>query len=310
MTKFLRRAMLAATAALCVPHAAYAQAAAPAPAPAPAATARPDTDPALWAVKDADTTIYLFGTFHALDGKTDWFNDEVKAAFDRSSKVYLEVVKPEDQAAVAPLLQKYWLASDGKTLSSRLSEKGRADLASALAYLGAPPTALDQFKPFAAAMMMGVIGAQKVGKTGEQGAEAIITAAAKQSGKPLDQLETLEFQMSLFDRLSEADQIKMLEYTASTIKDLDATFARMTKAWNAGDADGLAAMMNEMQGQSPATYELLLAGRNRTWADWIENRLKQPGTVFLAVGAGHLAGKDSVQDYLAKEGIKATRIAY
>ena len=74
----------------------------------------PDTDPALWVVKDADTTIYLFGTFHALDGKTDWFNDEVRAAFDRSSKVYLEIVKPEDQAAMLPLVQKYWLAKDGK----------------------------------------------------------------------------------------------------------------------------------------------------------------------------------------------------
>jgi uncharacterized protein YbaP (TraB family) len=68
--------------------------------------------------------------------------------------------------------------------------------------------------------------------------------------------------------------------------------------------------MNEMQGQSPALYELLLAGRNRSWAEWIETRLKSPGTVFVAVGAGHLAGKNSVQDYLAKDGIKTSRIEY
>jgi uncharacterized protein YbaP (TraB family) len=283
----------------------------PASAQAPAAAAKlPDTDPALWVVKDADTTIYLFGTFHALDGKTDWFNDEVRAAFDRSSKVYFEIVKPEDQAAIAPLVQQYWLAKDGKTLTSRLSEKGRKDLSAALAKLGAPPTALDQFKPFAASMMLAVLGMQKVGKTGEQGAEAVITAAAKKAKKPVDQLESIEFQFRMFDSLPEAEQIRMLEYTAETIDEMEPMFARMTKAWNNGDAEGLANMMNEMQSQSPALYELLLSGRNRTWAEWIENRLKSPGTVFLAVGAGHLAGKDSVQDLLAKDGIKSSRVVY
>ena len=280
-------------------------------APTVAQTAKlPDTDPALWVVKDADTTVYLFGTFHALDGKTDWFNDEVKAAFDRSSKVYLEVVKPEDQSAMMPLIQQYWLAKDGKPLTSKLSDKGRKDLADALAYLGAPPTAVEPFKPFAASMMLAAFGMQKVGKTGEQGAEAIITAAAKQTNKPVDQLETLEFQFKLFDSLPEAEQIRMLEYTAASIKEMDSVFARMTKAWNDGDAEGLAAMMNEMQTQSPAMHELMLTGRNRTWASWIENRMKTPGTVFVAVGAGHLAGKDSVQDYLAKSGIKSARVKY
>jgi uncharacterized protein YbaP (TraB family) len=305
----MRKALLLTAALFATPAAADVNQAKPA-TPAAAAATLPDTDPALWVVKDADTTVYLFGTFHALDGKTDWFNDEVRAAFDRSSKVYFEIVKPENPASMAPLVQKYWLATDGKPLTSKLSDKGRKDLAAALAYLGAPPTALDPFKPFAASLMLAALGMQKVGKTGEQGAEAVITAAAKKTNKPLDQLETLEFQFRLFDSLPEAEQIRMLEYSVATIDEMEPTFARMTKAWNNGDAEGLATLMNEMHTQSPALYELLLAGRNRTWADWIENRLKSPGTIFVAVGAGHLAGKDSVQDLLAKEGIKATRVAY
>ncbi len=302
MTKLLRNLLLTAAALSAAPAAA--QSTAPAPA------ALPDVDPALWVVKDADTTIYLFGTFHALDGKTAWFNDEVRAAFDRSSKVYLEVLKPEDPASMAPLMQKYAMASDGKALTSKLSEKGRKDFAAALASLGAPPTAFDQFKPFFASMMLAVLGAQKIGKTGEQGAEAVITAAAKQINKPVDQLETLEFQMGMFDALPEAEQIRLLEYTAATMDEMPAVFARMTSLWNSGDAEGFATLINEMQGQSPALHETLLAKRNATWAKWIENRLKAPGTVFVAVGAGHLAGKDSVQDYLAKSGTKTARIAY
>lgn len=305
MFRLIRSILLGTTFALAGP-AAMAQTA----APAPAAATLPDTDPALWVVKDADTTVYLFGTFHALDGKTAWFNDEVKAAFDRSSKVYLEIVKPENQAEMAPLVQQYWMATDGKPLTSKLSDKGKKDLAAALASVGGTTAMVEPMKPFAASMVLAALGMQKVGKTGEQGAEAVITAAAKQTGKPVDQLETIEFQMQLFDRLPEAEQVRMLEYTAATFGDMDKVFARMTKAWNDGDAEGLAAMMNEMQTQSPAMHQLLLTGRNATWAKWITERMKTPGTVFLAVGAGHLAGKDSVQDYLTKAGIKTERVKY
>src|SRR5215218_774637 len=67
----------------------------------------PDAEPAMWVVKDADTTIYLFGTFHALDGKRDWFNDEVKAAFDASQDVVLEIVTPENPLDMLPALKRF-----------------------------------------------------------------------------------------------------------------------------------------------------------------------------------------------------------
>src|SRR5688572_18506865 len=97
-----------------------AQAAPAAPATA-AATALPDADPAIWVVKDPDTTIYLFGTFQALDGKSDWFNDEVKTAFDQAAEVVLELPPMEDKAALQPVIMKYALDTSGKPLSEKLS---------------------------------------------------------------------------------------------------------------------------------------------------------------------------------------------
>jgi len=201
-------------------------------------------------------------------------------------------------------------ATDGKTLTSRLSPQGQKNLAAAMASFGAPAAAFDKFKPFFASMMLTVMQAQKSGKTGEQGAEAVITAAAKAANKPVDQLETLDFQMGIFDALPEAEQVRLLEYTLAHMNDSDTQLSQMAKLWNAGDAEGLAKMINEMDSQSPMLHEVLLARRNATWAKWIENRLKEPGTVFVAVGAGHLAGKDSVQDQLAKDKIKTSRVAY
>ena len=108
---------LAAASLFSAPAAAQSPAPAPAPATAPAAvTALPDADPAIWVVKDPDTTIYLFGTFHALDGKSDWFNDEVKMAFDQSKEVVLELPPMEDKAALQPVIMKYALDTSGKPL--------------------------------------------------------------------------------------------------------------------------------------------------------------------------------------------------
>ena len=81
----------------------------------------------------------------------------------------------------------------------------------------------------------------------------------------------------------------------------------MVRAWEAGDAAGLARLMNE-DNDDPHLREALLVDRNKAWARWIGARLARPGTVFVAVGAGHLAGSDSVQAQLAAMGIPAERV--
>ena len=305
MSKRKSALLLAATFLFAAPAVARSDA----PAPAAAAAALPDADPAIWVVKDPDTTIYLFGTFHALDGKSDWFNEEVKTAFDQSSEVVLELPPMEDKAALAPVIMKYAVDASGKPLSEKLSPAAKEKYVKALTEMGVPPTAFDKFRPFFAALTVIMAGAQKIGMTGEQGAEAILTKAAKDDKKPISGLETADYQMSLFANLSEADQIKMLEETLNEMDKLGEMFAEMNKHWTSGDADGMAKLMNEMNDQSPAMYKTLLTDRNANWAEWIDKRLDKPGIVFMGVGAGHLGGKDSVQDLLAKRGIKSKRIA-
>ena len=80
---------------------AAALAAASVPATPPARLV-PDADPAIWVVNDHDTVIFLFGTFHALDGKSDWFNDEVRTAFTSSDELMLETIVPEPYGAPRP----------------------------------------------------------------------------------------------------------------------------------------------------------------------------------------------------------------
>ncbi|MDP9421293.1 MAG: TraB/GumN family protein [Pseudomonadota bacterium] len=299
MRSITRSVLLATIPALLCSAQVHAQAAPP---------ALPDADPAIWVVKDPDTTIYLFGTFHALDGKADWFNDEVKSAFDQSGEIILEIPPAEDQSAMQKVIAKYALDTSGKPLSAKLSPASRDKLTKFLAGMGAPPTSFDKFKPFFAAVMLVMTSTQKLGLTGEKGAEAVLTKAAKEGKKPISGLETIDYQMSLFDKLPEAEQIEMLEETLDELDQVEAMFKRMNDAWTRGDADGFATLMNEMNADSPAAYKLLISDRNTNWAEWIDERLDKPGTVFVGVGAGHLGGKDSVQDMLEKRRIKADRV--
>jgi uncharacterized protein YbaP (TraB family) len=277
------------------------------PAPSPVAN---DADPALWVVKDKDTTVYLFGTIHVLKPGLTWFDEAVKTAFDRSQELKLELVMP-DPAAMASLVQATGTAAPGTPpLGERLPAGKQAAFRRAVTDLGLPADALDRYKPWLAATQLSIAPLSKLGYDSTNGPEEVITAAAKQANKPLTGLETPEQQLGFFGSLSDAAQLQFLESTVDELPKLDTQMANMVDDWAKGDPDALAREMNDELKSSPEVAKVLLTDRNARWAQWIKQRMARPGTVFVAVGAGHLAGPDSVQAHLAKLGVKAERVRY
>jgi uncharacterized protein YbaP (TraB family) len=294
MLKFFSRA-LAALAVLFAP-AAYAQ-------------ETRDADPAIWVVKDADTTIYLFGTVHALKPGLSWFDEAVKDAFDKSDEVMLEMVLPDPAALQGVVMQ---MASNpgGPTVTELLPEDKREPYHAAMSAAGVPYAMFDGFDPWLPAVMLSSLSLPKLGYDPNQGVERIITDAAKAAGKPVGGLETPEQQLGYFDGLPRPTQVQFLVDTVDELPKMGATLDGMMVKWSAGDADGLGKQMNEEMTDTPELAKVLLFQRNERWAGWIAERMNRPGTVFIAVGAGHLAGPDSVQAYLAKRHLTAERISY
>lgn len=270
----------------------------------PTPQAANDADPALWVVKDADTTIYLFGTVHMLKPGLSWFDDGVKAAFDKSDSLMLEVVLPDD-AEMAALVAELGTSRE-PPLRGPEAEKLRA----ALTGLGMAPDALDHSEPWLAATMLASLPLQKLGYDPKDGAEAVLTAAARKAGKPVAGLESAREQLGYFDALSLPAQRALLEETIRTLPDAGKTLDQAVTAWGAGNAAKLAALVNDDVASSPEVADALLFRRNQRWADWIARRMAQPGTVFVAVGAGHLAGAGDVQAELEKRGLKVERVRY
>lgn len=276
--------------------------------PVKAPPAVKDVDPALWVVKDADTTIYLFGSIHILKPGLGWFDDGVKTAFDSADQLVLELVEPPAAEAQA-LFGKLAMDQQGKTLRSKMNDADRAAYDAAMGKLGIPAAAFDPFEPWAAAITMSLLAAQKSGFDPNSGVEKQLTAAAKINNKPIEGLETMAFQLGVFDSLPEAEQIAFLVETAKMIDDVGSITDKMVTLWSSAETESLAHLMNE--GMSSRTlYDALLTKRNANWAKWISAQMKKPGVTFMAVGAGHLAGPTSVQALLPAYGLTATRVAY
>jgi uncharacterized protein len=142
----------------------------------------------------------------------------------------------------------------------------------------------------------------------DDGAEKQLTALFAAARKPVSGLETTPQQLGYFDTLSAKAQQTFLESMVDDSEGADLEFRKMIRAWGQGDEKAIALSFDDELKLSPELADVLLRQRNRNWTAWIAKRMEKPGAIFVAVGAGHLAGPDSVQNMLAKQGFKTTRV--
>ena len=278
------------------------------PAPTPVRPPAPvNAKPALWKVADKDTTIYLFGTIHLLKPETRWFEGKIKTAFDSSDELVLEMVEPSPQEAQKIVLSRA-IDPDGPPLTQKLTPKDAEKYKAALQSVGLDPAKLEGFEPWFASTLITMAPMQKLGYDPSSGAEKVLTGQARATAKKIGALETMDQQIGFFDTLPEDQQIKFLNSAVRELPEAQKVTSAMIGSWAAGKPDKLAAVMNDGMTELPEIKKVLLTDRTRRWADWITKRMDQPGTVFIAVGAGHLAGKESVQAMLKAHKLKAVRI--
>ncbi|HZU51475.1 MAG TPA: TraB/GumN family protein [Sphingomicrobium sp.] len=252
------------------------------PVPPPSSTST--AEPALFVVRNAQTTIYIFGTFHALDGKSQWFGRKIRAAFEDSGELVLETVIPE-QPTNAPRP------------------------AAVLTPLPITPSA-----SFLATTRMAINAGRAQGMQVDNGADMVLRHVAECEGKQVEGLETLQLQINMFNQIPPSSSPprdiaapSRIE-TTTQIESLSKAMADLQSAWKRGDQSVFVKMLSELKAASPKTYQMMFTERNARWADWVRARMQTPGTVFVAVGAGHLAGPDSLLVRLAERGIPSARV--
>ncbi|WP_300391049.1 TraB/GumN family protein [Henriciella sp.] len=272
---------------------------------AEARTTSGEGDPALWTLSDEDTTIYLFGTVHILRPDLDWRTDEFSQAFQSADTLVLEVdmESEEGQRAVMRDFMQRGLYGDGRTLSGQLNDADLAVLIDALEPLGVPIAALDPMEPWMVAVNLSVLELQQEGFDPNAGVERVLIEEAKAGEKDFAFLETASVQADIFDTLPEDVQETFLYETALMLPDSTTMLDQIVEEWADGDVEGLGVLVaNPDTGGGEGIYDALFVERNSNWVPQIEAMLDEPGTFFVAVGAGHLAGPDSVVTMLREQG--------
>lgn len=273
-------------------------AAAPAPKPA---------HPALWKLSDADTTIWLFGTIHALPAGYRWRDPAIQAALDRSDTLTLETVIDQDPQKLATILYTLGEAKGLPPLAARVPAAKRARLAELIRKTGLPPQTLDGMKSWAAAVVLTGVAMQEIGVGAQDGVESQLTTIFRGKSEPVDGFETPEQQLGFFNQLPQSAQDSFLVATLDSPAKTKQEFAAMIAAWSKGDVAAIARAFADDPEFTPALRDILVRHRNAAWAAALEQRMAKPGTSFVAVGAGHLAGPDSLIEMLKAKGLKVER---
>jgi len=266
--------------------------------------------PALWEVSDPDTKIYLFGTIHLLPDHYQWRTAKFDEALAGSQQLVVETIVDQKNPAklMAAMASLAFNTPNLPPLADRVPAARRAALAAAIKKSGFPPQALDRMETWAAAFILLGNQFRDLGLKGDEGVEAVLRNTFTSEGKPIDELETNVQQLGFFDGLPEAAQRQLLDGAIDASDEMKKDFQGMLAAWSRGDVEGIARTFNRDLAASPDLQEALLKRRNANWSKWIEQRMTQPGAVFIAVGAGHLAGRDSVIERLKHDGYSVRRV--
>ena len=282
-----------------------------APEPAPLETVR-EGKPALWKVTgtkpDHQAAAYMFGTIHLLPDDVKWQSKTLSDAMIASDTLVIEVLGLEDTQAAAKIFARLGLSADLPDVEDRVKPSLRPDAEKIIEASGIPSFALNRMETWAAALSLASAQTNNLGLTSGQGVEKIVTAKFTAMKKPVVGLETIEQQLGYFDQLPEERQRQMLTSVVEEAGETKAAFEELFNAWITGDT----AKLNELSDggiiADSLMREKLLVARNADWTEQLDKKLQQSGTLFVAVGAAHLVGVDSVQSMLEKRGYKVEKI--
>lgn len=268
--------------------------------------------PALWVISDEDTTIYLFGFAPVLKSGTEWETDVVSEALNASNLMVVESdgTDPNAQAEVQALIPKIGLNVGGGKLSTLLTEDQQTELKSVVTAMKIPVAALDPLKPWLASVQLGALAVSRGGYDLENPPSVALVKQAKTKGITVSALEEPVALMKLMAGFSEEVQIGMLMHTVETLKNRPDQQVQLSKAWLVGDVDAIGELLHGDEGawSSEKVYDAMLVQRNAAWSTEIKRLMAEhKGTVFFAVGLGHLAGKDSLIRMLQDDGLTVRR---
>lgn len=257
----------------------------------------------LWKASRGQSVVYLVGSVHLLSKDYYPLSPVLDAAFRESDLLVEEVDLGEMETADSQLqiLMRGMLPS-GQALDKVIAPATLAMVSRRVSDLGLPLEPLKRFKPWMLALTLLGLEWQKAGFDPTLGLDKHFYDRAHAEGKPVQGLETLDFQLSRFDDMTMNEQDRMLSSTLKELETQKAAVTALADAWKNGDAATVERIVLQDLKQEPRMYQVLLVDRNRDWMPQIDALFARRGRAFIVVGAAHLVGPDGLLAMLRAKG--------
>jgi uncharacterized protein YbaP (TraB family) len=269
--------------------------------------------PLMWQVegKSSSARVYLFGSLHY--GAENFYPlpDAVLEAFRLSDALAVEL--DIDELAIEQLqkmLQQEGRYTGNHNLKSQLGNNLWKKLTEICLQLAIDCQQFSQTKPWLAAMQIANLQLARSDYQQSLGLDNYFLTEARNK-KSILELETLEEQLQLFSRLSEAEQIQFLDVTLAEYHKGQKSLYKLADAWYQGDEKKLSdlvfsAFRHREIGQT--LYRLVFVARNQKMLNAIDEYMESSQKIFLVVGVGHMLGEDGLVALVKQKGYRVTQV--
>jgi len=260
-------------------------------------------EPAIWEYQGARGTVRLLGSVHLLRREDYPLPASIDRAYQQADTLVMEVdIDDLDPLGSQMLIASLSMLEDGQTLRDVMGSVDYRKATRQASELGIDLQMLSAVEPWFAALTIMNLQLLKLGFDPQIGLEKHLSGKARGDGKQVIGLETVEYQLRIFDDMPQATQSRLLLQTLDEAATLESQMTTLVSAWRRGDSKRLAREMGRNFQGYPDVYRKLVSDRNREWVRQIVELSATEGNYLVVVGALHLVGEDSVIAMLQDRG--------
>lgn len=264
----------------------------------------------LWRVAATNGGIlYLQGSVHVLKAEHYPLDPAIEAAYAESDMLVLEVDMAEMMSAeTQQLLLAKGMLEAPKTLKEVLDPETYAKLSKACTDAGLPIMAVERFKPWFATLTLAMVKMQSLGLNPQNGLDTYFFGKAKTDGKPVVGLESVDFQINLFDELAKENPNDFVNRSLNDMELFITEIDQMLDDWKNGRIEEVGNLLSESFDGYPGLYDKFITARNIAWSKKLTEMLGEKKTTLVVVGAGHLPGEKGLLNLLKQQGLSIEQL--
>jgi len=265
----------------------------------------------LWKVKGNNNTVYILGSLHLAKPEFYPLDEKIENAFESSDALVVEVdIGKQDPYLLQQKFFEKGMYYGSDTIADHLSKETFELAKKKLASLGMDISYMIMYKPWFLAINLVTLELIKLGFDPNYGIDKYFMDKAR-GNKDILELETVDFQIGLFDGFNDSQQELLLFSTLLDIDIIEQEMEKMISFWQSGDAEGLEKILRRGLDEHPQIlpiYEKLFYERNKSMTKKIETFLADGRDYFVVVGAGHLVGKEGIIELLKEKGYSVNQL--